>query len=122
MIKAIISNLGKTYSLKPKYYTLTSIIGLSGVFLGLFLGVVLFFSLANTFGINLDEPVSGGLNKAIMLLSVVFGFSFFIYLGCVIVAGVFSIAMVACNKFTIKQAIEYTFLSSYPDSWLKEGS
>jgi hypothetical protein len=122
MIKEYFSNLGKTYSLKPKYYALTSFIGLAGVFIGLALGALLLLSLASACGINIDETVTDGTTKAIMFFCVIFGFSFSIYLGCVISAGCFSVIMLLLNKFTAKQAVGYTFLSSYPDSWFKEYS
>ncbi|WP_049630987.1 hypothetical protein [Cellvibrio sp. pealriver] len=122
MFKQLQINLAKTNLLKPKYYTLTSSIGLAGVFVGLALGIVLLLSLAKANGIDTEATVTGGLNKAIMLFSVVFGLSFSIYIGCVIVAGLFSVVMLILNKFTIKQAVGYTFLSSFPDDWLKENS
>ena len=120
MIKELFKNAALTNRLKPKYYRLTSAIGLVGVGIGLGVGVLALSAGAEFFGVDTGAPAEGVFNTTVMLVSIIFIFTFSIYAGCAVVAGIFSMFMLVSGRFTLNQAVAYTFLSRYPRSWLKE--
>ncbi|MCW8328831.1 hypothetical protein MD588_08415 [Photobacterium sp. SDRW27] len=113
MIKAI--NLQKKLPLK--YQRITSVVGCIGVFLGVVMIIQFHLPLASLLGIDPDLPMRLQDNYQLALLLLFISMALSIYVGVVCVAGTFSLVMCILRKFTIKEALLYTFLSKFPRSW-----
>lgn len=111
--------LKDTPRLQPRYYVLTSVIGLAGVGLGI--GAMLLASdlLAASLGIAPNAPLGTQAHGTAWLVIFLALIPVSAYVGVVAVAGSFATLMVLLGRITTDEALRYTFLSRYPRYWLK---
>ena len=103
-IKEYLTNAGLTYSLKKKYYWLTSCVGLTGVVLGLLLFSTIFRVLAVE-------------NTGILVLLLLVLFLVCIFAGIILVASVTGFCMYKFGALTKEEAKNYALYSRYPSHW-----
>jgi hypothetical protein len=109
--------LRDTNKLQPRYYWLTSSIGLAGVILGLASFILYSAAPASVLGIDSKAPLRDEPNGTLELFLLLLGFAVLIYLGCVCAAGCFAMFMLATGRITRGEALLYTLFSKYPASW-----
>ncbi len=120
LIRELSKSYADTYRLEKRYYTLTKLIGLAGVLVGI--AILLFGSifLAKSLGIFYDASLADRPQGFAWLILFFFLIPIGIYSGAVIVASLFSLVMVCLGKFTVREAIRYSLFSSYPEYWFRK--
>jgi hypothetical protein len=119
-ISRIIRNASATYQLKPRYYWLTTIIGLLAVLIALCLWCPLFLKLLELAGMDLNTQLNGIVDVFILIAVFVVLMIPCIYTGIIFIAGPFCIYMILTGKFSKKEAFEYILYSEYPARWFPE--
>ena len=108
-----------TGRLQPRFYALTSIVGLVGVGLGCALMVVAARFLESALGIAPHAALGNQENGFAWFVFFLAAIPIAIYLGVAVVAGILGAVMVLLGKFTPREAIRYALLSRYPQYWLR---
>jgi asparagine N-glycosylation enzyme membrane subunit Stt3 len=119
MLREIFKNARLTYSLKPKYYRLTSSVGLIGCIAGLALAIYMTMLGFSLVGIEGGEPITTVTGKLGAGIFTIISFALSIYVGCVVTASLVSIYLVFVGEFSVNEAYFYSFRSRYPKRWFK---
>lgn len=113
-MQRLIKNYKATNLLKKKYHRITSTIGMLAVFTGIGIFFLIAQPVASVLGTKLPEStVYLGVIMVLMLALL----AVCIYLGVLLVAGTFSLIMLAKGEFTKEEALGYTLFSDYPRYW-----
>lgn len=116
-VREIVRNASETHRLARRYYWLTSCVGLLGVGVGIVVMLLAAQTFAAILGISENAALGTQPNSTLWLVGFLVSIPISIYLGCVIVAGIFATTMVWLGKFSVSEAIHYALLSRYPASW-----
>jgi hypothetical protein len=106
----LLANAKSTYRLKPRYYWLTTGVGLAAVTLGCALLCVIFAAICSS------PHVNSVFGIALFFASIPFVF----YAAGVCVAGIFGAVLIYLQHFTLLDAINYALISRYPRHWFKQ--
>jgi hypothetical protein len=107
------------HKLQPKYYKLTSGLGMIGVVTLIALMLICDHLIGRILSIGGgDDLRSHPPGLLYIFLFVVFS-PIAAYTAMVFVAGVFSIVMICLGRMTRSEGVRYTFLSHYPDYWMQ---
>jgi hypothetical protein len=115
----LLQNASSTYQLERRYYWLTTCVGLLGVTVGTGLLFASAKALSAVFGVSIAAPIRSDPNGVVLFVVFLISIPAAIYVGAVVVAGVFAFIMVRLGRFTSAEALGYALLSRYPESWLK---
>jgi membrane protease YdiL (CAAX protease family) len=118
-LRELLHNASETYRLEPRYYRLTSCVGLLGVLVGIRIFLVGGEVLAALLHVTPDGPLRSQPNGTLWIVAFIACIPVAVYAGAVLVAGVFAAVMVGLGKVTPAEALPYTLLSRYPVSWFK---
>jgi hypothetical protein len=110
-----------SFRLLPKYFWITTAIGLLGVTLGFALVAVFwFFIYPESFNLGVRKPAKW--SDLPIILSIILSLCVFLYVGVVIVASIFSLFMLLKGLFTREDAIYYSLVSRYPHYWFPKSA
>jgi hypothetical protein len=118
--RELAANKSATYRLQPRYYLLTTCVGFAGVAVGFGLLFVSFSYLYTAvLGVPVTRSVPFNATAGWLLLAFMVGIPVFIYIGCVLVAGLFGLFLVVRGKCSWSEALYYALFSRYPADWYK---
>jgi len=118
ILQEIARSSAATRLLQPRFRLLTSAVGAcSGL-----VGVALVALLAKLAHLRNPTQMIHGLPGIAALLGFCLAIAAFLYLGCVIVAGLFGWVLVYQGKLSKKEALEYALYSRYPKHWFAAGA
>jgi len=109
----------ETTRLQPRFYALTSVVGLAGVGVGCALMVVAARLLEDALGIAPNASLGSQVNGVAWVVLFLIAIPIAIYAGVVVVAGLLGAVMVLLGRFTPSEALRYALLSRYPRDWLR---
>ena len=116
--RELVTKKSATYRLQPRYYVLTTCVGFAGVAVGLGLLLVSFSYLYTAvLGVPVTKSVPFSATTGWLLLASMIGIPVFIYIGCVLVAGLFGLFLVGRGKCSWSEALHYALFSRYPADW-----
>jgi hypothetical protein len=118
-LRELVQSWKNTGRLQPRFYALTSIVGLIGVGAGCALMVVAARFLESTLGIAPKAALGDQANGVAWLVLFLASIPIAIYAGVVAVAGALGAVMVLLGKCTPGEAVRYALLSKYPRYWLR---
>ncbi len=102
--------------LKPKYYWLTSFVGLAGTFTAI---GILYLSLSIIEWVGLGAYLEYAENNTILTIGFFIALIVLFYLMCVLFASIVSKKLVRKGTMTREEARVYTRASQYPKHWYK---
>ncbi len=109
----------ETRRLRPRFYLLTSAVGLVGGGVGIGVMLLAAIQLGAALGIEPNAPLRNQANGVAWIALFLALIPVAIYIGVVAVAGSFAMVMILLGRFTTNEALRYAFLSRYPRNWLK---
>lgn len=117
--RELFANASATGRLQPRYYRLTTRVGFIGVAIGLGLLFVCFGFLCLSVGVPITRPSPFNSTALWLLIAFLAGIPIFIYIGCVLVAGLVGLILARRGKISSMEAWRYALLSKYPTSWFE---
>src|SRR4030095_10313623 len=105
--------------LQPRYFWLTTFVGLVGTGVGLAALMMVAKPIALALGLDWDAPARDQANAWLWLFAFLLTMALALYVGCAVVATTAGAVLVRKGKLTSREVIRYALLFRHPESWFR---